>query len=91
LNAFSDEAVDELHGLFKQVRARLLRFEFDRDVVDAAGVVTCLAVRAADACKLGQLERDMLDDVSEVSSFFEPSHKAAWSSKTTMMIFDSGK
>src|SRR5262249_46513825 len=64
---------------------------FDRNVVDAAGVVTSLAVRFADARKLGQLEGDVLDDVSEVSSFFESRHKAAGSSETAMMIVNSGK
>ena len=33
----------------------------------------------------------MFDDVAEVSSFFKPRDKAAWSSETAMMIVYSGK
>jgi hypothetical protein len=33
----------------------------------------------------------MFDDVSEVSSFFEPRHEAARSPETAMMIVYSGK
>jgi hypothetical protein len=53
--------------------------------------VACLAVCLADAGEFGQLERDVFDDVSEVSSFVESGYKATGSSETTMMSFDSGE
>src|SRR5689334_18733920 len=61
---------DETHRDFQQVARRLLGFVFDNDVVDArlAGV-TRLAVIGADLCERRELDRDVLDDVTEVSSF----------------------
>src|ERR1043165_1510545 len=70
---------------------RLLGVKLDCNVVEAAVVVARLAVRSADPGEFGQLECDVFDDVTEVSTFFESRHEAARLSQTAMVIFYSWK
>jgi hypothetical protein len=80
-----------MHCLFEQVRACLLGTELNGDVVQTATVVTRFAMRSADTREFGQLERNVFDDVAEVSTFFESGYKTARSSEATMMIVYSWK
>src|SRR5918996_1491899 len=80
-----------MHRVFEQVRACLLSAKLDRNVVQTATVVTRFAMRSADTGEFGQLERNVFDDVTKVSTLFESGYKAARSSKTAMMIVYSRK
>jgi hypothetical protein len=70
----------------------MLSFVFDRDVVDARFTgVSSLAVIRAGVGECGELDRDVLDNVTEVSSFFESLDEAAGTSETTLMLVQAGQ
>ena len=54
-------------------------------------VVTRLSVCCCDATKVSQFQRNVLHDVAEVSTFFEPRHEAARLAESTMMTLQVGK
>src|SRR6185369_6905189 len=88
----AEHSGDQTNRDLEQVARSLLGFVFDHHVVDArlAGV-TRLAVISADVCKRCEFDRNMLDNVTEVSSFFESLHEAATPSNTAMVIIQTGQ